>query len=374
MFPRRRSQQPASRGQAMVEFAIILPLLALVILFAIDFGRVFFGWVGLQNVARIGANWASLYADSDFTDPSDPQRIELLDQIASDAAFINCELPPDEDMLPTFPVGKDPGDPVIVGFECEFSLLTPLLSPIFGGMGVPIWAEATFPVRQGALDTPGGPPPGGGGPTCRNIPDMVGMLVADARAAWSTALFTGNFYPAGSTQDAEEVTNQFPNPFASPGACVDPSTSVTVSSQPLPPPPCPTGEARVPNIVGLTVSNARSTWFGAGFNSGTFSPATGSNGQQVQTQTVNPATGVGACAVVTATITVVTGSPPTPDCTVPNFIGSHSGGAQSTWTASGFTTSVSFRASGNLPYIINDQSLVSGRLVPCNSFIQLGPG
>lgn len=371
---RRRLDRPSSRGQALVEFAIILPLLVLIVLFAIDFGRVFFGWVGLQNAARIGANWASLYATADWTNADDPEREELLEQIKADAAAINCVLPPDEEMLPEFPGGTTPGAPVTVGFDCEFGLITPFLAPLFGGMQVPIAAEATFPIRAGVLGTPGGPPPGGGGPTCRVIPDMEDMLVADARAAWSAALFTGSFYPAGSSQDAEEVTDQFPNPFAIPGACVDASTSVTVSSQPLPPPPCPSGEARVPNIVGLTVGSGRSTWFGAGFDSGTFNPATGMSGQLIQTQTTSPNTPAGECAEVTATMTVVIGAPPVADCTVPDFIGSHSGGAQSAWAASHFTTTVSFRASGQLPYIINEQTLVSEQLVPCNSPIQLGPG
>lgn len=359
----------------MAEFALILPLLLLVLLFAIDFGRVFFGWVGLQNVARIGASYASLYPDANWGNASDPKRVAYLAQIEADANAINCTLPSDADRLPAFPGGTTLGNPVDVELECEFQLMTPFLAPLFGGMDVPIAAKATFPIRGGVFTGPGGgAPPTGGGPTCRVIPDMDGMLVADARAAWQGALFSGNFYPAGSSQDAEEVTAQFPNPFASPGDCVDPTTSVTVSSVPLPPPPCPSGEARVPNMVGLTVSNGRTTWFGSGFNPGTFSPASGMGGQMIQSQTVNPSAAVGGCAAITATVTVTIGAPPVPDCTVPNFIGSHSGGAQSTWSAGGFTTTVSFRAPGQLPYIINEQSLVGAQLVPCNSNIQLGPG
>ena len=375
MFPfRSHSNEPASRGQAMAEFALILPLLMLVLLFAVDFGRVFFGWVGLQNVARIGASYASLYPTAIWASSTDEKRQEYLDQIAADAAAINCELPDDDEMLPSFPSGTSPGDPVDVELECDFRLLTPFLVPIFGSMDVPITAKATFSIRAGVFAGPGGGGPPPGGPTCRIVPDMDDMLVADARAAWQAALFTGNFYPAGSSQDAEEVTDQFTNPSASPEECVDPSTSVTVSSVPLPPPPCPAGEARVPNIVGITVANGRTTWFGSGFNSGTFSPPSGQNGQMIQSQTVTPSTAVGGCAPVTATVSVVTGAPPIPDCEVPNFIGSHSGGAQSTWTADGFTTTVSFRASGQLPYVINEQSLVGEQRVPCNSGIQLGPG
>ena len=48
------------RGQALVEFALILPLLVLLLLLAIDFGRVFFGWVALNNAARIAANEAAV--------------------------------------------------------------------------------------------------------------------------------------------------------------------------------------------------------------------------------------------------------------------------------------------------------------------------
>ena len=38
-----------SRGQSLVEFALVLPMILLLMLIAIDFGRVFLGWVGLNN-------------------------------------------------------------------------------------------------------------------------------------------------------------------------------------------------------------------------------------------------------------------------------------------------------------------------------------
>ena len=359
----------------MVEFAIILPILMLLLVFAIDFGRLFFGWVGLHNVARIGSNYAAMWVDqTDWNDPTDPNRVEYLQQIASDSAAINCQLPADANQLPDFPNGTNIGDEAVVSLECDFEMLTPLLAPLFGGTTVPLGATATFPIRAGIFTGPGGAPPGGGGPTCRVIPDMEDMLVADARAAWSAALFTGAFYPAGSAQNAEDVTDQYPNPFALPGECVDPAASVTVASVPLPPPPCPSTEARVPAMVGLTVGNARTSWFAAGFNTGTFTPANGQNGQQVQSQAVTPSTAAGSCAPKTATAVMTTGAPPVPNCTVPNFIGSASIGAQSTWTAAQFTTTVSFRAQNSLPYIINEQTQVGQTSIPCNSAIQLGPG
>ena len=62
-LPWRRTTS-ASRGQAMVEFALILPLLLLVLLLAIDFGRVFFGWVALNNASRIAASEAGFHPEA----------------------------------------------------------------------------------------------------------------------------------------------------------------------------------------------------------------------------------------------------------------------------------------------------------------------
>ena len=47
-----------SRGQSLVEFALVLPMILLLMLIAIDFGRVFLGWVALNNSARVAANFA----------------------------------------------------------------------------------------------------------------------------------------------------------------------------------------------------------------------------------------------------------------------------------------------------------------------------
>ena len=52
MFPPRRSAIQASRGQALVETALVLPILVLLLLMGIDFGRVFFTSIDLRNAAH----------------------------------------------------------------------------------------------------------------------------------------------------------------------------------------------------------------------------------------------------------------------------------------------------------------------------------
>jgi len=55
------------RGQALVEVALTLPLLLLLILGAMDFGRMFYTKIILTNAAREGANYLSRnYHDTDF--------------------------------------------------------------------------------------------------------------------------------------------------------------------------------------------------------------------------------------------------------------------------------------------------------------------
>jgi len=51
---RRFRWRPHTRGQAVVEFAIVLPVMVLLLVFAIDFGRVLFSWIEVMNAAREG--------------------------------------------------------------------------------------------------------------------------------------------------------------------------------------------------------------------------------------------------------------------------------------------------------------------------------
>lgn len=50
----------AKSGQALVEYALILPLLFLLIINAINFGAFFFAWITVADAARAGAQYAAL--------------------------------------------------------------------------------------------------------------------------------------------------------------------------------------------------------------------------------------------------------------------------------------------------------------------------
>jgi Flp pilus assembly protein TadG len=57
--PRRIARSSRLRGAAVVELAVLLPLLVLIFMVTIDFARVFYYSLSLTNCARAGAIYAS---------------------------------------------------------------------------------------------------------------------------------------------------------------------------------------------------------------------------------------------------------------------------------------------------------------------------
>jgi Flp pilus assembly protein TadG len=55
------SRRPASRGQSLVEFALVLPPLFLILLGIIQFGFIFNTYVTMTNAAREGARTGTIY-------------------------------------------------------------------------------------------------------------------------------------------------------------------------------------------------------------------------------------------------------------------------------------------------------------------------
>jgi hypothetical protein len=228
---RRLSLDP--RGQGLVEFAISVPVVMLMVLFGVDFGRVFVGWVTLTNAVREGANFAALQPDSWNTPGSPTGRAEYARLINAETAEINCTLPATLPS-PTFPNGTDIGSPAIVAITCEFTLITPLIGGLIGNP-LDVSASASFPIRGGTIE---GTPVGGGLPT---------------------------FVPAPPTIAATET----PPPTGSqdPGPTEIPTPSPVITPEPA---------CIVPNLEqgSLKTDGALNVWVAAGFNSGNliFSP------------------------------------------------------------------------------------------------------
>ena len=57
---RRISRQQFTEGQALIEFALLLPLLFVLIVNVVNFGGFFFAWITVANAARSGAQYMCL--------------------------------------------------------------------------------------------------------------------------------------------------------------------------------------------------------------------------------------------------------------------------------------------------------------------------
>src|SRR5688572_33211771 len=86
-----RPGRKRTRGQSVVEFALVVPVLLLLTLTAIDFGRVFLGYVNLQQMTRIAANQAAEHA-SVWATPGDAtgEKARYQATVKNEARAINC--------------------------------------------------------------------------------------------------------------------------------------------------------------------------------------------------------------------------------------------------------------------------------------------
>jgi Flp pilus assembly protein TadG len=168
MIFHRQSDEPVSRGQAMVEFALIVPLLALFIVIAVDFGRAFFSYVQIANGAREAAALGAGNPSGPIDNAAMRDRV-LLEAGVHDQGGENSTIVVTAECHDSAGLVMDCGDSVAgpgagntvtVTVTRDFSLITPLASAILGG-DFKMQSNATAPVLGYAT---GGS--GGGAETC----------------------------------------------------------------------------------------------------------------------------------------------------------------------------------------------------------------
>ena len=65
----------------------------MILVMAVDLGRVYMGWVSLNNVARVGANFAAQNPDAWEGSGISSLQARYRELMAKDARGINCTLP-----------------------------------------------------------------------------------------------------------------------------------------------------------------------------------------------------------------------------------------------------------------------------------------
>ena len=149
-----KGRRAGAVGQSLAEFALVLPVLLLIVLLGLDLGRAFFGWVTLNNTVRVAANYAAVNPDGNFAAASSYDSL-LRSEGSNAACVIPAGAPPQpaftDSALDSNTTTKDLGDNVTVTISCPFRLLTPIVGGLVGNP-VTISASMTFPIRNGAYN------------------------------------------------------------------------------------------------------------------------------------------------------------------------------------------------------------------------------
>jgi Flp pilus assembly protein TadG len=137
-----------SRGQALVELAIVLPVFLVLVLAAVDLGRIFFARITIANSAREGAYEAS-YGGSYAANAACSNSNTVMCAVLNEAQGSLTVTPADVAWAcnPADGCGSGAyGDAVTVTVTGHFDLLTPILAVFFGGTNVTFSSTATADV------------------------------------------------------------------------------------------------------------------------------------------------------------------------------------------------------------------------------------
>jgi hypothetical protein len=146
-FLRRRS-----RGQTLVEFALVAPILILILLAVFDVGRGVFMYTSITNAAREGARLAIVNQDAALirqrmvgqsavaeTSDADTSKIEIL--------FFRPDANGNPDTSEPCSAPVDLGCLARVRFATTFRPITPIIRQILFPAGVDLKAETVLPVE-----------------------------------------------------------------------------------------------------------------------------------------------------------------------------------------------------------------------------------
>ncbi len=158
--PRRRS-----RGQALVELALITPVAIALLAAGVDLGRLFYSRIAIVNAAREGAMEASVHPTSFIAgQPCNKTTNRVVCRVLNETAgsFVNVS-PGDIAMTCTPDCSNTLGNSVSVTVSGHFTLLTPILAVFTGGTNITFSENVTMrlavsPTAIVPTPTPTAPP------------------------------------------------------------------------------------------------------------------------------------------------------------------------------------------------------------------------
>lgn len=200
----RPSRRGRSRGQALVELALILPLMVILLAAALDLGRLFYSGITVTNAAREGAIEASIDpALFQAGQPCNATTNRVMCRAINETAGSFVTIVPADVSLTCSPsCAPAIGNRVKVTVVGHFSLITPLLSVFTGGQNVTLSSTASAQI----ITTP-----------------VIGSPSTPAPTASPTPSVTPEPSPSGSVEPSGS-----PTPVPSP-TCIRPTATMSVN-------------------------------------------------------------------------------------------------------------------------------------------------
>lgn len=141
------------RGQALVEMALLLPILLLLVAGAVDLGRVWYSEITITNAAREGAMEAAVAPTSyDAGQPCDKDSNRVMCRTMNEATGSWVTVTPADVSMSCDP-SCTPGTPaaphtVTVQVQGHFDLLTPLMAIFTGGSNITLTSSASATIAM----------------------------------------------------------------------------------------------------------------------------------------------------------------------------------------------------------------------------------
>ncbi len=138
---RTRRRLRGEDGQAMLEFALVLPIFLLILCGILDFGWLYYNQLALNNICREGARYAVVSTAENHDTSGILRHIEnfIEDTYPIEGIVVTVDY--------TKPLDPLSGD-VVVAAEKEFRYLTPIISTVTGKPTRTLTAQVVMKVES----------------------------------------------------------------------------------------------------------------------------------------------------------------------------------------------------------------------------------
>lgn len=132
-----------SRGQALVEFALVLPIFLLILIAVFDLGRAVFAYNSITNGAREGARLAIVNQTAASITARAVASVAIAETGSPNVTVVFRESGPDPDPLANAPCSPlNIGCMAVVTFQTTYRPITPIVSQVVFSGGVTFTATS----------------------------------------------------------------------------------------------------------------------------------------------------------------------------------------------------------------------------------------